>query len=62
MSIPCPIATTFRESSGNERRSTVSTADESRSASTSVRLGFQCVNQSRSGTRRGRVSGAARIA
>ena len=28
---------------------------------TSVRLGFQCVNQRSSGTRRGRVSGAARM-
>ena len=33
VSIPWPIATTFRESSGNERRSTLRTAVESRSAS-----------------------------
>ena len=61
-SIPWPIATTFPDGNGNERSSTLRTAVASRSASTSVRLRFQWVNQSSSGTWRGRVSGAARIA
>ena len=62
MSMPWPIASTLFESSGKERLSTLSTAVESRSARTSVRLRFQCVNQSSSGMPRGRTSGAARIA
>ena len=57
-----PIARTFGEASGNEPGSTVRTASETRSASRSSRLGRQCVNQSSSGTRAGRTSGAASTA
>ena len=61
-SIPWPIATTFRDAIGNERASTLTTAVDAFSAASSVRVRFQCVNQSRTGTPSGRASGAARTA
>ena len=60
--MPWPMATTFRESMGNERRSTLTTAVDALSAASSVRVRFQCVNQRRSGTPSGRASGAASTA
>ena len=61
-SMPCPIARTFGESSGKVRRSTLRITFDSRAASRSVGLGFQCVYQSTTGTPSGRASGAASTA
>ncbi len=58
-SIAWPIPRTFGESSGYERRSTLSAASARRVASRSVQSEFQCVYQSRSGTRRIFATGAA---
>ncbi len=62
MSIPCPIGTTFGDGSGKERVSTVTIADETRSARRSVGPPRQCVNQSTSGIPSGRTIGAASTA
>ncbi len=62
MSIPWPIGTTFADGSGNERVSTLTTADETRSASFSVVAARQCVYQSTSRIPSGRTIGAASTA
>ena len=61
-SMPWPIATSFRERSGNVRSSTLSTLVETRSAARSSRLLRQCVNQRKTSTPSGRASGAASTA
>ena len=60
--MPCPIARTFFDRSGNVRGSTVSTVDATRSAARSVRDACQCVYQSSTLTPSGRASGAASTA
>ena len=60
--MPCPIPRTFWEASGTVRASTVSSRSTARSAAWSDGPAACCVNQSRSGTRSGRASGAARSA
>src|SRR5439155_1669050 len=61
-SIPWPSATSFDDSSGNERRSTLTTRVTTRSATRKDRPAYQCVYQSSSGIRSGRTSGAAKSA
>ena len=60
-SIAWPMPRNLSESSGNERRSTLSTRSARRVAMRSERDACQCVYQSSSGTRSGFASGAARV-
>ena len=57
--MPWPIARTFGECSGTLRSSTVSSRSTTRSAACSDGPAACWVNQSSSGTRSGRASGAA---
>ena len=61
-SIPCPSGTSFGVSSGNERRSTLSTFVDAAVAARRSGLARQCAYQSRTGTPSGRASGAASTA
>ncbi len=60
VSIAWPIPRTLGLSSGNERRSTLSTTSAARVASRNERSAFQCVYHNATGIRYGLQSGAAR--